>query len=94
MGWVEEDSLEGEEGSTHLYCTTEGHLAISLAEVHVSHAQVSSLDKHWEVHLSATNTLFSQYGISHRRSLQGRAQQDVVCQQMQALIITSCACYF
>ncbi len=48
--------LEGEEGSTHLNGTTEGHLAISLAEVHVSHAQVGSLNEHREVHLPPYNS--------------------------------------
>ena len=44
-------SLEGEESCTHLNGTAEGHLAISLAEVHVSHTQVGSLNEHREVNL-------------------------------------------
>lgn len=48
---MEEDSLQGEEGGTHLNRTTEGDFAIALAEVHVSHTQVGSLYKHREVNL-------------------------------------------
>ena len=44
--------LEGEEGSTHLNGSTERHLSITLAEVHVTHAQVCALQEHWEVYLS------------------------------------------
>ncbi len=43
--------LEGEESCTHLNGTAEGDLAISLAEVHVPHTQVGSLNEHWEVYL-------------------------------------------
>ena len=47
--------LEGEESCTHLNGTAEGDLAISLAEVHVSHTQVGSLNEHWEVYLFPTS---------------------------------------
>lgn len=49
------DLLEGEKGGTHLYGTTEGDLAISLAEVHVAHTQVGALNEHREVHLTAAH---------------------------------------
>ena len=48
------NSLEGEEGSTHLNGTAEGDFTITLAEMHVTHTQVGALDKHWEVHLSCS----------------------------------------
>lgn len=44
--------LEREEGGTHLNSSAEGHLPVSLAEVHVAHAQVCALQENWEVHLS------------------------------------------
>ena len=47
--------LEGEKSCTHLNGTAEGDLAISLAEVHVSHTQVSSLKEHREVDLFPTS---------------------------------------
>lgn len=49
---VEGSLLQSEEGSTHLNSSTEGHLSVSLAEVHVTHTQVCALQEHWEVHLS------------------------------------------
>ena len=48
------DSLEGEEGGTHLNGAAEGDFAIPLAEVHVSHTQVGSLNEHREIHLCST----------------------------------------
>ncbi len=52
--------LEGEKSCTHLNGTAEGDLAISLAEVHVSHTQVGSLNEHREVYLFPTaNTGFN-----------------------------------
>ena len=46
--------LEGEKSCTHLNGTAEGDLAISLAEVHVPHTQVGSLNEHREVYLFPT----------------------------------------
>ena len=50
----EHDSLEGEEGSTHLNGTTEGDFTVTLAEMHVTHAQVGALNEDWEVYLSCS----------------------------------------
>lgn len=49
--------LEGEESCTHLNGTAEGDLAVSLAEVHVPHTQVGSLNEHREVHLCPTSNI-------------------------------------
>lgn len=48
----EHDSLEGEEGSTHLNGTAEGDFTITLAKMHVTHTQVGALNEDWKVHLS------------------------------------------
>lgn len=51
------DSLEGEEGSTHLNGTAEGDFPITLAEMHVTHTQVGALNKDWEIHLSCMHII-------------------------------------
>ena len=52
----EHDSLEGEEGSTHLNGTAEGNFTITLAEMHVAHTQVGTLNEDWKVHLSCSTS--------------------------------------
>ncbi len=49
--------LECEKSCTHLNGTAEGDLAVSLAEVHVSHTQVGSLNEHREVYLCSTSNI-------------------------------------